>query len=465
MSATAAGTTNPIWGRNIERVPPLVEVTPDHSLQFNFHKGQARAWFAEERIVAIVAGTQSGKTTFGPLWLHREIQRCGPGTYLIAAPTDPLLQVKLIPAFKQLFVEQLQLGEYTGSPRPQFVLSKEGERRLWGREQDEPTVVYFGYAAKPDSLESMTVKAAWLDEAGQAEFKTGSWEAILRRLSLSQGRILITTTPYTVGHWLKRRVFDKRFDPRESIKVVQFKSIWNPAFPRAEWERAKRDLAPWKFRMMYCGDFARPAGQIYDVFSETVHVVPRFAIPATWKRYGGLDFGGVNTAATYIAEEPVTQNLYVYRYYKGGNRTAAQHRVQLLLGEPKVPAFWGGAKSEQQWRDEFKAAGLKVSQPLVSEVEIGIDRVYAELSNRGLFVFDDLDEVIDEFLNYSRVTDDEGNVHEAIADKNEFHALDSLRYVVGSVRGGRRGSGYHVTEPAGYDDDERNARLDNYYGR
>ena len=36
---------------------------------------------------------------------------------------------------------------------------------------------------------------------------------------------------------------------------------------------------------------------------------------------------------------------------------------------------------------------------------------------------------MDELATYSRVTDDEGNPLEAIADKSKFHRLDALRYV------------------------------------
>jgi len=445
-------------------MPQLVERTFDNKLVFNFHVGQSEAWRAEERIVAIVAGSQAGKTTFGPLWLQREMSRMGPGAYLVAAPTDPLLQVKLIPAFKELFVDHGQIGVFMGSPRPHFIVTPQGERRLWGKEQSERTIVYFGYAAKPDSLESMTAKAAWLDEAGQPDFKVGSWEAIQRRVAIHQGRILITTTPYVVGHWLKRRVFDRRFDERNSIRVVQFKSIDNPAFPRESWENAKRDMPAWKFRMMYCGDFSRPAGQIYDVFDDTMHVVPRFALPERFPRYLGLDFGGVNTYGVFVAENPQSKDLYVYRTYAAGNRTAAAHTAAILKPEPKITQTYGGAKSEQQWRDEYKAAGLPVKVPLTNEVEIGIDRVYAQYANQKLFVFDDLDDLIDEHLNYSRPVDDEGNVLDGIVDKSSYHGLDALRYVIGSVRAAKTGSGYVQSEP-GYFDDEIAARRNAYYGR
>lgn len=442
------------WVGEQPAFPPLVEVRPDRRLRFNFHKGQAIAWRADERIVAVVAGTQSGKTTFGPLWLEREIQDSGAGTYLVAAPNYPLLTTKLIPEFRKLFVDQLGLGVFLESPRPRFIMTPEGDRRLWGTEQDERTTVFFGSAEKPSSLESMTAKAAWLDEAGQPEFKVASYEAIMRRVSLAMGRILITTTPYTVGHWLRRRVFDKaspiadgtRRSDIESIRVIQFKSIWNPAFPREEWERAKRDLPRWKFRMMYCGEFSKPAGQIYDIFGQQ-SLVPRFALPERWPRYGGLDFGGVNTYAVFVAENPESNELYIYKTYRGGNATAATHTSGMLKNEPKIPVFYGGAKSEQQWRDEFKAAGLPVKTPLASEVEIGIDRVYAELAGQSLYVFDDLEDLIDEFENYSRRADDEGNVFDEILNKNDYHGLDATRYIIGSIRGKAKGSTYSRTEP------------------
>lgn len=46
--------------------------TEDGTIQFFLHAGQARAWNSRARFTAIVAGTQSGKTVFGPVWLLRE---------------------------------------------------------------------------------------------------------------------------------------------------------------------------------------------------------------------------------------------------------------------------------------------------------------------------------------------------------------------------------------------------------
>lgn len=427
----------------------LYEVTGG-KLKLNFHAGQWRAWESQKRFIGVLAGTQSGKTSFGPAWLYKEIQSCGPGDYLAVTPTFQLLAKKALPTFQKLFETWLKLGKYTGSPAKTFTFSEEGAKRTFGDryDPDTPTKVFFGYATDPDSLESATAKAAWLDEAGQKKFKLGSWEAILRRLSLAQGRALITTTPYDLG-WLKQKIWDKWKAGDPAYDVIRFDSTENPNFPQEEFERARRDLPQWKFDMFYRAIFTRPAGLIYDSFDERINKIPRIPIPDAWPRYLGLDFGGVNTAGLFYAAElkresehdgeiqwgDPTGRLYLYRQYKAGGRTAKEHAEQLLKGEPCIPDCAGGSKSEGQWRDEFAAAGLPVREPSISDVEVGIDRVYGAHKRKEIVVFDDLDGYLEEKLTYSRELDDNGDPTEEIDDKSRFHFMDAERYIVGWLVG------------------------------
>lgn len=409
----------------------LYEITPAGKLRYYYHKGQFAAWGAEERIVAILAGSQGGKTSFGPPWMLREIQRRGPGDYLVVTPTYPLLSKKLLPEFKRLFEVYLQLGSYRGSPDRQFTLSTEGQRRLFGASGPEyETTVFFGHAADPDSLESATAKAAWLDEAGQKKFKLASYEAIRRRLALHQGRILITTTPYNLG-WLKQKIWDRRQEA--DIRVVRFTSLQNPVFPREEYDWAKDNLPRWRFDLYYRAIFTKPAGLIYDCFDDERQKVPRFAIPEDWSRYIGLDFGGVNTVALKYAEHPTSGNFYLYEAYKAGGKTGEEHARALLMGEPGIPFAVGGSKSEGNWRLEFRAGGLPVREPDITDVEVGITRVYGMHKNRRILVFDDLEEYLDEIGSYSRELDENGDPTEAIEDKADYHYMDAERYIMGWV--------------------------------
>ena len=191
----------------------LAETTAEGRLRLHFHPGQARAWESDRRFVVVLAGTQGGKTSFGPYWLWREMQRRGPGDYMVVTPTYPLLIKKALPEFLRLFDRHLRLGsrrDESGYNTQQkvYALSADGQARTHGAASpDTPTKVFFGHASDPESLESATAKAVWLDEAGQRKFRLDSWEALQRRLSIHQGRALVTTTPYDLG-WLKQKLWD-----------------------------------------------------------------------------------------------------------------------------------------------------------------------------------------------------------------------------------------------------------------
>src|SRR5581483_11032084 len=384
---------------------------------------QARAWRSPARFVFIISGTQGGQTSFGPLWLHRENTMEGPGDYLAVGPTYPLMKLKMLPEFLSLFEDTLHLGTWHAGDH------------YFGF-HDGRTRVIFGSATHPNSLESATAKGAWLDECGQDEFRQGSWEAVLRRLSLAQGRALGTTTPYNLG-WLKQQVFD-RFKRREvGYEVIQFASTANPVFPQDEYERARRELPDWKFNMFYRGQFERPAGLIYNDFQDVYreeggHLVHPFDIPADWQAFGGLDFGAVNTARLIARKQPLTDVLYITHEWHGGGLSTPEHvgEMKRLTAGMNFRTWHGGAKSEVQQRMDYRAAGLTVLEPPISDVESGISHVITALRTYTLYVFDTCTGLRDEFGTYARELDEAGEPTAKIKDKATFHRLDALRYLI-----------------------------------
>jgi hypothetical protein len=406
-------------------------------VRLNFHRGQWRAWKSDRRFIAVLAGTQGGKTSWGPWWLWREIQRKGAGDYIAATSTYDLFKLKMLPMLRDVFETTLGCGRYwagdrvieIADPSTGRFLAESSTDPMWAR-------IILRSAESESGLEATTAKGAWLDEAGQPEFQLTTWEAVLRRLSLNLGRALLTTTIYNLG-WLKRAVYDRWLAGDPDFDVVQFDSTENPQFPKEEAERARRSMPLWRFNMQYRGRFERPAGLIYDSFDESAHVLPRFAIPDSWPRYLGLDFGGVNTAGTFFANEPGTKRLYLYRTYKAGGRTAAEHTKHLLAGEPGIPTCVGGSKSEGQWRDEFRRSagddvpGLPVRGPDVAEVEVGIGRVHGAHTRGEILVFSDLEDYLDEKRSYSRVLDAAGEPTEKIDAKETYHLMDAERYIAG----------------------------------
>lgn len=409
-----------------------------HRLVLSFHDGQRRAWAATKRLVVVLAGAQSGKTCFGPLWLWREMRKRGPGHYMAVSSNYSLMLRKMLPEFLHLFHDVLWLGEYQKSEWC-FVLSDVGAMKLWGYVPEIETRVFFGYAEKSDSLESSTAKAIWSDEAGLPEFKLESFEALERRGAIYDARHLITTTLYNLG-WVVEKLWRPWKDAggdHPDIDLIRFESIANPAFSREVWDRLRASLPAWKFDLLHRAIPTRPAGSIYDSFDRERHTCPPFRIPDRWERYLGLDFGAVNTAALFYAKEPGVRRWYLYREYHAGGRTAAGHVDALLRGEPFPVEVRGGSKSEKQWRTEFRAAGLPIKPPAVPDsiragggVEVGIDRVWGMHAADEIVVFDSCEGYLEEKQTYRRKLDDRGDPTEEIEDKHAFHFMDAERYIM-----------------------------------
>lgn len=401
----------------------LYHLTGDGRARFKLHRGQAKAWRARERFVFVIAGTQSGKTSFVPLWLDREIREKGQGDYLAVTASYDMFKLKFLPEMRRYFVGMLGWSE------------DKSDRVFW--QTVKPGIfnrIILRSASSEGGLESATIKAAVLDECGQDDFRITAWEAVQRRLSLSRGRALGTTTPYNLG-WLKQQVYDRWRGGDPDYSVVQFRSIDNPAFPRAEYDRAKATLPDWKFQMFYNGQFSRPAGLIYEDFDEAVHKIPRFSIPPEWPRYVGIDFGAVHTALVWLAENPLTNCFYLYRESLRGGMSTSQHAARALAdarGE-NVVRWTGGARSETQQRMDWGAAGVPVMESPIISVEAGIDRVIDLLKTKRLFIFEDCTGVLDEMGTYARVLDDQGQPTDKIRDKDTFHRLDALRYNVSAL--------------------------------
>ena len=392
---------------------------------YRLHNGQALAWGSDKRYIFVLAGTQSGKTVFGPIWMDREIKRRGAGEYLVVSPTYTLQKMKVVPEYVRFFERIQKVGVYRIS-----------DRTIYGEMKGEYTglrfTIYFASADNPESLESATAKAAHLDEVGQNSFRLAAWEAIQRRLSIHRGRVLATTTIYNLG-WMKSEIYNRWRNGDQDIAVIQFSSIMNPAFPKEEYYRMKKIMPRWKFKMFYDGQYDRPAGMIYDNFDEDLCWINPIEIPQDWPVRVAHDFGPVNLVALWYAEQKFKEgksNYYLYRSYHKGNRTIENHAryFKKVSKYENIIARVGGSGSEEQWRTEFKKHGWPIAKPKTNDVEIGINGIYTLHADNRIYAFNTLKEYHDEKMSYSRKLDKNGQITDEIEDKNSFHHMDAERY-------------------------------------
>lgn len=428
----------------------------ERGIELRFHQGQQRAYDSTARIVAMISGSQGGKTTFGPWWLYREITTCGPGDYLAVAPTYDLFKLKMLPAIREVMEHTLGIARYwagdqvleicehvfnestqTWMPKPGSFTAQQSTDPMWAR-------VILRSASSEGGLESATARAAWLDEAGMEEFGLGAWEAILRRLALHRGRVLITTTPYNNTGWLKREIYDRWRAGDRQIEVIQFASIQNPAFPKEEFDERQRTMAAWKFNMFYRGQFERPAGLVYPDFRDEGdalggHIIAPFPIPYDWPRILGVDPGPVYYTLLHGALHPDLDMLYITREEIFSYRSTDEIVRELLYSlasaddHPFDAYFVGGASDVQARLDWINAGAHPVYEPPFSSVEVGIDRVTSVIRKGRLRIFSPCMGLRDEFNSYRRELDSQGLPTEKIVNQNAYHRLDALRYICAGI--------------------------------
>lgn len=431
----------------LEQIGQPYSVLPDGGLSLDFHPGQWDAWDSTARFVFVTAGTQGGKTSFGPHWLHREIYDPdigrGKGDYLAVTATFDLFKLKMLPAIREVFEHVTRDGRYWAGDRVIELRdpnkkSKEHPKggTFWANRSDDPMWgrIILRSASSGGGLESSTANAAWLDECGMDDFTSETYRAIRRRLSLTQGRILGTTTLYVLYNWLKQ-LYDDWKQGRPDIEFIHFASIINPSFPKAEYDQALAEMPGHVVNMQYRGLYDKPPGMIYDCFDSETCVIEPFVVNPRWPVYGGMDYGGVNTVCGKLVHDPRSDVYYLTHEYHQGGRTAKEHAGDLDAWGARV--WYGGAKSEGQWRDEFRAAGLPAQEPKVSDVWLGINRVYAVMKANRLFIFDTCEKTLGQIGTYSRKMNKATGepIPDEIQNKNEYHYLDMLRYVLGSVAG------------------------------
>lgn len=407
----------------------------------NLHPGQLRAMNSEKRFVFMLSGTQGGKTSLGPWWLAREIENRGPGDYLAVTANYDLFKLKMLPEMLKVFEQTLQIGRYHPSVKV-LEIRDPNTGEFWAEKADDEMyariILRSASAGKGETgvrgLESTTAKGAWLDECGMDDFSIVAWEAVQRRLSIHQGRVLGTTTLYNFG-WVRTQIYVPWQNGDPDIDVIRFDSIENPKFPIEEYERAKRVLPDWKFQMQYRGFFTRPAGQIYSDLDESVHVVTPFDVPDHWPVLVGIDFGAVNTALLWISQEPQSGKYYVFDESLEGEMSTKGHcrKAKDKAANHRRVIWYGGAASEKQQRYDWQAEGINVQQPPISDVESGIDRVTELIKTDNLFFFRSCEKTISQVIEYSRKINALGDVTEEIKDKNTYHMADALRYAVSGI--------------------------------
>lgn len=370
-------------------------------------------------VLAAIAGTGGGKTFSIYWWLHSRMEAYPGNTWGLAEPTYGMLSKIILessdpdrPSLEQYFKMVGHHPDYHAVDK--ILFTDKGK-------------IYLGSADNPDSMQGAAVRGYALDEAGQMSLL--AFETAFQRRSMLSGQVFLATTPYNLG-WLLTNIVQR--NGTDGIHVETWRSIDRPGFPRDEYERAKRTLPSWRFRMLYDAQFERPAGVIYSAFNERACVIDRFPIPASWLIYVGHDFGPDNPAAIFVAQDPATGQFYVYHEYLPGAGVSVHERVEAwkkIVHGYNVVRRVGGAPQEEETRQAYNAHGWVINKPKIGHIEPQIDKVIGLHQLNKIMVFRDLTHYLDEKRTFSRVLGPDNQPTENIDNEAKFHLMAADRYL------------------------------------
>jgi PBSX family phage terminase large subunit len=390
-----------------------METTQIDQTEITLHQHQIKAWQSEKRFIFLCAGVQSGKTTLGSIWIVNEAQQCGPGDYLIIAPTFRILQQSTMQKFQEYW---RGTGVYN---KAESVFRMKGGYTFFLRSADNPP-----------SIEGITAKGIWADEASL--MKPDIWVMMLGRVSRTMGRILMTFTPISLN-WVHKEIERDKKEAQEKkrerdIEFIQFRSIDSPYFPREEYERAKRTLPSHIFGLRYEGIFGKPEGLVYPDFTgiSGYHVCKPFAVPKEWRKGGGIDFG--HRPAPFVALkgaiDPATDILYVYDEYYQTEKTYDQHKDYLS----RDFTYFADPSGAQDIA-ELQQRGID-TQSAINDVGPGINAVTERIKTNRLRVFEGCINLIDEFALYQYERNQTTGEWRDKPLKANDHCMDALRYLI-----------------------------------
>jgi PBSX family phage terminase large subunit len=382
---------------------------------FTPHKHQQQVLDSNAEQILVVAGHRAGKSCVGAIWLIQQIaediKQGIKADYLVLGPTYRILTQSTL---KTLFTYWPKgLGSY--KKQESLIQLKSGG------------VVWIRSADKPDAVEGMKAKAAWMDEAALCNETT--YDKVCQRLVQSKGephgRLLMTTTPYgSPSSWMNLRLIEQH-DKLPYLFFTNFSMADNPYIDRMVYDRAKATLNETIFQRDFEGRFVKIEGLVYPEFDRIDHVVEPFVPPEHWPKWAGLDYGWTDpTAILGITFDPEGKEFYIYKeFYK--NRQLAQVIGNFLKQEMFTYTIYDPAAVAVM--NEVRTITKLRTEPADNDIDVGIQRITKLLKEKRIKVFDTCENLIRELEGYCyEKAPANGRTPKPAHDCS--HSPDALRY-------------------------------------
>jgi hypothetical protein len=367
--------------------PALWVVGADGRIHYNLHPFQKECRDDNTTTyLFFIAGSGVGKSSFIPIKLESWIKKNRGGRYLVVEPSYQMVETIARPYVMEYFEHTPLKGKWD-----------EKHRRYSGN----GFVIYFGSADKPDLLEGGQYDGIICDEIGG--YRRRVWQVLYGRVLLKEGQFFGLSTPYPgrTQAWIADEPYEEWKHGNPQYKFVQCPSIANPAFPKAEFERLRRELPPDEFAMRYLGELRHAVGLIFEL-NEDSFVEPFEPTGEVWV---GLDFGfGHPTAFSYMTQ--VGDSCIIFREYQASGldyETHVMNNLQWFRKYGVIKIFYDPSNPQgaMEIRKAFMRHGVQVLlMAAINDLQYGIQSMTKAFGNKTLKIAHICNELKDQIRNY-----------------------------------------------------------------
>jgi len=302
-------------------------------------------------------------------------------------------------------------------------------------------IIFVSMDQDPEVIEGMAFDGVWFDE-NKMDPKGWYNEAFARTLT-TNGFLLSTFTPWPDGmtesiiNFMPTRrmpenniteVYDDEGNPHHKFVIgLKLENCPHMTDDQKAIQKAKYKGAEYEARVL--GIPALGKGAVYPIPVDKI-IVPPIDIPPSWRRAYGLDFGWHETAIVWIAEDPSTHIKYVYSEAICHEATPFVVAQTIRANGDWIPGIADPAGAASNVADgsvlleSYNRLLETELTPGINKIESGIATILNLLESGHLKIVSTCNHLLEEYVLYRY------GEHGKIADKQDDHALDALRYVI-----------------------------------
>jgi phage terminase large subunit len=274
---------------------------------------------------------------------------------------------------------------------------------------------------------------------------------------IERPKFIGATNPMGIGHaWVKRFWIDREFPPEmtgiaDQFVLVPATAADNPHISPAYLADLKT-LPPDLARALAAGDWDLFLGQVFQEFRRELHVVAPFTIPKHWRRWGSNDPGSASAGVWHWYAADEQRQVYVYRELTCKRSTAFEQAKEVArLSEGELLDFWvtgmdafgdGNIRDGKSIVSYYEQGGLVGFRRPRTDRQLGVMTVHEALRPivgldgqpaAKLRIFSTCPKLI---ATLPTLVHDEKDP-EVVADSDDDHWYDSLRYGLGAWHANR----------------------------